>query len=368
MYGNIRQEAAAVSVMQTAETGEQALRVNLYGRDGTGYRSGAFWHTEEEKAYVLFLPDWVYGEQGEAILSFFKEVEMDRLSKLPSIYIDTESGSMEGIKADKRYRESVRVAVLDETGNGEADLTGKIKCRGNASFTYAEKKSYEIEFDTDTDLYGMGAAGNWILLANYFDSTYLAPLYLRNSITFYMAERMGMEGTPEFCQVDVFADGEYQGIYLLCEKVEIHEQRLNIHNLEAEQGVMSHKEVAGRAKFAVLSEDGESVIRKGFRWEKEPENISGGYLLELESIPSRYEEEESGFISDGGQMAVLKNPKHASAAQVEYISRFYQKFEDALRSEEEPGAFLEYIDLESFVKKYLIEETVKNKDASVSSL
>lgn len=394
MYGNIRQEAAAVSVMQTAETGEQALRVNLYGRDGTGYRSGAFWHTEEEKAYVLFLPDWVYGEQGEAILSFSKEVEMEgrilsayekvhlespefliksggqeyavetvRLSKLPSIYIDTESGSMEGIKADKRYRESVRVAVLDETGNGEADLTGKIKCRGNASFTYAEKKSYEIEFDTDTDLYGMGAAGNWILLANYFDST-----YLRNSITFYMAERMGMEGTPEFCQVDVFADGEYQGIYLLCEKVEIHEQRLNIHNLEAEQGVMSHKEVAGRAKFAVLSEDGESVIRKGFRWEKEPENISGGYLLELESIPSRYEEEESGFISDGGQMAVLKNPKHASAAQVEYISRFYQKFEDALRSEEEPGAFLEYIDLESFVKKYLIEETVKNKDASVSSL
>ena len=237
-------------------------------------------------------------------------VETVRLSKLPSIYIDTESGSVEGIKADKRYRENMRAAVLDETGSGKADLTGTIKCRGNASLTYAEKKSYEIEFDTDTDLYGMGAAGKWVLLANFFD-----PTYLRNSITFYMAERMGMEGTPEFRQVDVFADGEYQGIYLLCEKVEIHEERLDIRNLETEQGIMSNREVTGRAKFSVLSGDGEAVVRKGFRWDKEPEDISGGYLLELESIPSRYEEEEEeGFLQAAARPQAASMPHRAEMA------------------------------------------------------
>ena len=393
MGRDMRQEALEAAAMQEAETGEQVLRVNIYGGDMTGCRSEAFWHTEEEERYFLFLPDWAYEEQG-VVLSFSKEVEMEgrtlpadekiyqekrqftikdeereyaveavRLSKLPSIYIDTESGSLESIGADKHYRESIKAVVLDETGRGKKDLTGKIKCRGNASFAYAEKKSYEIEFDTDMDLYGMGAAGKWILLANYFD-----PTYLRNGITFYMAERMGMEGTPEFCWVDVFANGEYQGNYLLCEKVEIHKERLDINNLEMGQGIINNKEVADRAGFSVLSEDGEAVVKKGFRWEQEPEDISGGYLLELESIASRYEEEESGFISDGGQMAVLKSPKRASAAQVEYISGLYQEFEDAVRSLEEPEALLEYIDLESFVKKYLIEETVKNKDASVSSL
>ena len=50
-------------------------------------------------------------------------------------------------------------------------------------------------------------------------------------------------------------------------------------------------------------------------------------------------------------MVVLKNPKRASAAQVEYIGSLYQKFENAVRAEEEPEAFLEYVDLESFVKK-----------------
>ncbi len=398
MCESMRQETLEATVMSAgmsvSEAGEQTLQVGIYGRNAEEHRSLALWHTEEEEPYFLFLPDWAYGEEGGIALSFSKEVEVEgktfpanqkiyqekqrflirdeereyavetvRLSKLPSIYIDTESGSLETISADKHYRENIKAAVLDETGRGEQDLTGKIKCRGNASFTYAEKKSYEIELDAEADLYGMGTAGRWILLANYFD-----PTYLRNGITFYIAERMGMEGTPAFCWVDVFANGEYQGNYLLCEKVEIHEGRLDIRNLEAEQGIINNKEVAGKAEFSILSEDGESAVRKGFRWEKEPEDISGGYLLELESIASRYEEEESGFISDGGQMAVVRSPKRASAAQIEYISGLYQKFEDAVRSEEEPEAFLEYIDLESFVKKYLIEEMVKNKDASVSSL
>ena len=101
-----------------------------------------------------------------------------------------------------------------------------------------------------------------------------------------------------------------------------------------------------------------------------PENITGGYLLEYEMV-NRYPDEVSGFVSNYGQAVVIKEPEIASKEQVEYISSYYQQFEDALRSDSGTNRqgkhYSEYIDTESFIKGLLLNEFTKNLDAAMSS-
>jgi len=346
--------------------------------------------------WLLFLPDWAASlsffedillngqmlEKGEKVeagadknygnMSAFEvdcggeplHMEAVELSRLPALFIDTATGNLESLKQDKKNEEEIMLSAFDMTGEGETKASGRMHCRGNVTFEMAEKKSYTLEFAQSVDFYGMGAAGKWILLSNVFDST-----SIRNYLTFYMAERMNLYGTPEAQWVDLFANGEYQGIYLLCEKVEIGEERLDIRDQDRISAEQNDLEAVKKSAFYVISDNGQEVVSKGFRLEKEPEDISGGYLLELEAMPERYAEGKSGFISDQGQRVVIESPKYASPSQVSYISGLYQKLEDTLYSgdETQKEAFLEYMDLDSITGKYLIEEFSKNVDASMSS-
>ena len=48
----------------------------------------------------------------------------------------------------------------------------ELKARGNSTFTYAQKKSYQIKLETAADLLQTGEnVKTWVLLANYFDAT-----------------------------------------------------------------------------------------------------------------------------------------------------------------------------------------------------
>ena len=100
-------------------------------------------------------------------------------------------------------------------------------------------------------------------------------------------------------------------------------------------------------------------------------NVTGGYLFLMEDA-SRYEDAASKFTTRGQQTMVIKSPQNAGKAQIEYLSGLVQEFEDAVTSPDgtnpETGKFFtEYIDLDSFVKKYLVEETTKNSDAVTNS-
>lgn len=389
----MRQEAveALSYVEEKAESEEKGLQIFVYSSDEFDSRYALTpWFSKKEDRFLLFLPDWASGISfSKDILldgkTFVKEekmttdktqfsfvceereysVEIVQLARISTLYIDASTGSLDYIGQSKENKDAVNVCAVDEDGKIMGQASGKIHCRGNVTFE-APKKSYTLEFAEDTDLYEMGEAKKWILLANTFDST-----SIRNYLTFYMARQMNMYGTPEARWVDVFANGEYQGIYLLCEKVEIGKERLEINDLEAELEENNDLEAVKKSNFYVISGDGQQVVQKGFRLENEPEDISGGYLLELESTPERYEDEKSGFISKGGQQVVIKSPRYASVSQVKYINGLYQEMEDALLqagSTVAENAFLEYADLESFTKKYLVEEVSKNMDASASSL
>lgn len=196
-----------------------------------------------------------------------------------------------------------------------------------------------------------------------------------------MAAQAGMAYSPESGFVDLYLNGDYQGCYQLCEKVEIGSERVDIHNLETYTLYEPEDEERDLAILAEISkEDPEkagilqldnNITYRGYDTQIGTDDITGGYLLEIER-PSRIYESASFFITRYGQPVTVKRPKYADRAQVTYIAGIWQTFEDALRAEDgyNPGTglyYTDYIDKESFLKKYLVEEIVRNYDASSTS-
>lgn len=280
--------------------------------------------------------------------------------KLPTIYVTTDSKSMEWLDADKDRKEEGRIEILDPEGRTLlADELKSISGRGNQTFRY-EKKSYHVKLSQAADLFEMGESDSWILLSNVYD-----PSYLRNKLTYDMAVQAGMEGSTESVYADVYLNGRYNGVYLLCEKIELGENRLDMTSLEKE-----NRESNDRLKEAEawISEDGS---RKGVKAANVPADITGSYLIEHD-YAEKYDAELSGFITDTGEKYVLKNPEHAMAAEVNYIADRMQEIEDAISAEDgcspKTGThYTEYIDLESWADKYIVEEITKNNAGGLTS-
>ncbi len=252
--------------------------------------------------------------------------------------------------------------------NGNVYYSGGIEnihCRGNASWEDTSKKSYQIKLTEKKDFFHMGEDKQWLLLANAFDNT-----LLRNTLAFDMAKEFGLTFTPDAKYIDVYANGEYIGNYLLTEKIEIDENRVNINNLEKEMELLNSNQELSECEF-FMEQQGRLFSTKGYRIEQQPEDITGGYLLEIE-MSDRYGLEASGFITSRMQPVVFSSPKYASYEQVSYIANRYQDFEDAVFSEDGYNPytgvyFTEYIDMDSFARKYLLEELTKNLDAAFTS-
>ncbi len=305
--------AAALTFVLSGETDAKAYQdtsTELFENDGKKY---------------LFLPSWADAE-AEAARYEGEDVEIMQSKNLASIEIETRSGSLEYISADKEHDESGKMTVTLADGTKACEgVIEKIRTRGNSTWSLP-KKAFQIRLSEKVDLFGMGAAKTWILLANGFDET-----GIRNTIALEMADQAGLMYTPEWEPVDLYCNGAYQGSYLLCEKVETGEERVDIG-----EGFLIERELQDRYEIAV------------------------------------YLEGKSGFETKRGEYFLIESPKEPEEWQVEWIRRLVQAAEDAIYTADginpETGkAWSEYLDQDSFVRKYLLEEVTKNYDGGVTS-
>lgn len=247
--------------------------------------------------------------------------------------------------------------------NRSSDLCGMGKGRGNSTFQL-EKKPYQIKLDRSADLCGLGKAKTWILLAEYRDNS-----LLRNRVVFAMAEAVGLAYTSKAQFTDVYINNDYYGAYLLCEKVEVGSARVDIADLEGATELLNEKPLDSYKKFGKRKTS--KNTGKGYEIPNNPQDITGGYLVELEK-PLFYPSDPSGFTTKRGQPVIVKEPKNVSRAQVDYIRAFFQGFENAIFAKDgiDPDSgkhYSEFVDMDSLVKKYLIEEITKNYDGNTSS-
>ena len=291
---------------------------------------------------------------------------------IASMYLTSADPEEKGrlwVDSDKENKASGKMTLLGSDGSViYSDDLKQIKGRGNSTWK-SPKKPYQIKLANAADLIETGeekeAEKTWILLANYLDAS-----FIRNSLFFDMAAEMGVAYSPNSRPVDLYYDGEYRGTYLLSEKTEVGDGRVDIHNLEKDfEDANPQADDFDNLPVA----KGNGAYGNEYQYVEglsDPDDISGGYLLELE-FSSRASDEKSYFVTTHDSYIVSKSPEYLSQNAMEYISNFYQEFEDTLAGDgvnpDTGKSYSDYVDPESLAKCYLIQELSQDLDVFASS-
>ena len=161
-------------------------------------------------------------------------------TNLPIVWIE-----VRGRTIDRYQRIDARMRIIDN-GKGQLnyadiekhpgqriDYEGHValRYRGNSTFNDSPKKPYSFRTldgplkyasKQKVRILGMGKDDNWALLAPYSDKS-----MMRDLLAFELS-RPWMEYTPRGRYCEVFLDGTYYGIYILCEVVSKGKHRLNL--------------------------------------------------------------------------------------------------------------------------------------------
>ena len=235
---------------------------------------------------------------------------------LPLMIIHTTSGQDPKTKNEKLQS----YIYLINNDDVEIQMSGLFRLRGNESIKY-EKKPYNIKFiDEVQPLDFKVKSRKWALMPNYGDKT-----LVRNLLAFEISKIFEMEYTPECKPIYLMLNGEYKGLYNLCEYIDVLENQVNIPTLTRNDN-------------------------------SEP-TISGGYLLEANGfayLGSMF------FNTRKGVPVSIDYPDEddITLEQIKYIKEKFDALENNIYSNN-----LTNIDHESFIKYFLIEELIGNAEA-----
>lgn len=220
---------------------------------------------------------------------------------IPVLFIDTYMGKP--IKSKENY-----VDARYEMEN----LNGKCKVRGHGNTTWTTrelyKRPYLLNLEEAKSLLGMNSARKWILVANTSDKT-----FLRNHYGYWLSKNIWKKcgKTPEAKDVFLFLNGKFNGIYSLTEKIEMGK---------------------GRLEFA-----------------------QGSFLA---TVNNRLNKEWNFTTSHGVNFSI----RMEGLCKEEYLEMqdTIQKTEDSIYS----GNWKDFIDTDSFVDWYILNEYIRNKDSN----
>ena len=283
---------------------------------------------------------------------------------LPSLYISTESGGLEAVHADKTRKEAGSLTVAEDGAVSLRDAAlSYLKGRGNTSWRANEKRSYNIKFDEKTELLGMAAAKKWALVSNNTD-----PTLMRNALIYAAARETEIPYTADFRFADLYINGNYRGVYMVCEKIEIGKNRIALPDLDdANEKANPDIDVSDAPRTQTAFNGGKICW---FDLPNDPDDISGGYLLEYE-YPDQFDTEPSAFITKHSQCLILHSPEYATKKEIEYVAGLYGDLEEALLAADGINAkgrhYSEYLDMPSFIDGALLFELSRDSDLGHTS-
>lgn len=236
-----------------------------------------------------------------------------KASPIPTVFVQTKNGSMKYINSDRDKKEKVSITVVDESGfvcYETHQYSDRMSGRGNTTWGLP-KKPYCITLDEPTSILGMVASDKWVLLANGFDET-----HLRNKIIYDLGSQIGLS-SPQTCYVDLFANGEYLGLYLLSENID----------------------------------------------ERYTQQYFGTNICLYESkVNTRWKDDDCTFSTVRGKDFVISCPNVIPNDMKPMLVDKMQQIEDCIFGDGDVP-FDRYIDMDSWVRRYLIDEISLNIDA-----
>lgn len=277
-------------------------------------------------------------------------------ANIHSVFITTEERTIAPVLADKEQKLKGDMLVSDMTGSVvyQGSLS-HIKGRGNGSW-FSNKKPFNIKLSEKTDLLGMGVSREWCLINQEVDYS-----CIRNKLVYGLAADAGLAYTPDSEFVDLWIDGEYFGLYLLTDRINISEGSVDITNLEEATGAVNMEKLSSYT----LNVNKSDVVDTSFsNIPNDPDDITGGYLLEVDKFYA--DDKAARFNTDRIYSVTLKSPEYISENQLNYIRGFVTEMENAL-ADFNSTRYQDYIDIDSWVDMCVIQELMANGDFMGSS-
>ncbi|MDE7388919.1 MAG: CotH kinase family protein [Muribaculaceae bacterium] len=250
---------------------------------------------------------------------------------MPVLYIETVKHTP--VTQKEEYVEAhgwLDASMTDEfesLGSPDEPVGLGIRGRGNSSWSIYEKKPYKIKFDNKQSLLGNPKSKHFALL--HYLGAYTS--YYSETVGLEIGRRLGLEWTPNVQPVEVVLNGEYIGLYFLAETVRVEKTRVNI----TDQPDLN----------------------------MDPMTVSQGWLVEIDNYndPNQVVMKEP----DGRTLKLtFKSPEVLSDMQRDYIVGQFSDMMAAVHdSDKSSTRWLDYIDVESCVKTYIVHELVHNYDA-----
>jgi hypothetical protein len=212
-----------------------------------------------------------------------------------------------------------------------------IEYRGSSSQSFP-KKAYALETqdslgnNNNVSLLGMPVENDWILYAPYTDKS-----LMRNFLTFDLGRKMG-NYSPRTVYCELVINGGYKGVYILMEKIKRDNDRVDIAKLDIDDLAGDSLTGGYIIKFDKYTGTG------GVDWLSDFSNIGGG----------------NRYIQYHYPQAAVMQPQ-----QMSYIQSFVDSFEYALAGVNFTDSLLgysKYININSFIDLYIINELSKNID------
>lgn len=222
----------------------------------------------------------------------------------------------------------------------DVEERAEFRVRGGSSRS-RDKKNYLIKFreedmvtSKDISLAGMTADSSWVLHGPFVDKS-----LIRNYICYNLAGEI-MDYAPNVCFCEMFLNGDYQGLYLLTEKIGYNED--------------------GRINFT----------------KTDPEMKNTSYIIQYDrgASDADYAIDTLGsncyFTKTQGGVEIIYPGKSLTTEQREFIEGDFSQFEKALFSfdyTDPKNGYRHFIDVQSFIDYFLINEFTLNYDAPVLS-
>lgn len=241
----------------------------------------------------------------------------------PVLEVSTENGKI----ISKAVSQSCKVNAENTSDELRfSDANAKIKGFGDAVWRMT-KKTYLLSFEEEINLLGVGtgAAADWVLAANHADVTmirnYLAYTAAKNVLT-----RIPYVTGSEFIQL--YINGEYEGVYQVLERVQFDENRLN-YTFEA--GV----------------NDTNYLVKLDAEADIQIDSVEGTNCFSISS--------KKFYIDNEG----------VTPGQCSYVSNYYNSMMSAITNGLQTQVE-RYVDIDSLVDVYILHEYFKNTDVGGS--
>ncbi|MEA5127191.1 MAG: CotH kinase family protein [Proteiniphilum sp.] len=254
--------------------------------------------------------------------------------RIPRVYINT-AGGVPILDKENYVTSTVRVEDLDSYYTDGVKFTSGAGVRGRGNSTWGmDKKPYRIKLDNKASLLGMSNDKDWALLANHTDKT-----LLRNITAFEISKIAGMSWTPTSYSVDFYLNDEYKGVYALTEHVKVAKERLDMELVK-------------------------SADNSG-------EALTGGYFMELDfhfDEPYKFKTNRVYPKMNEGLPIMFKDPDEPTDPQFNYVRDYFNTAEEVLYGDnfiDPEEGYRKYIDVESFINYYIVQELAKNVDGNM---